>query len=46
MELQKKYNPFQFIEDALDDIEKYVEDNNQTILDEKKIYVFINFLDL
>ena len=33
---QKKYNPFQFIENALDDIEKCVEDNKQTILDAKK----------
>ena len=34
--IQKKYNPFQFIEDALEDIEKCVEDYKQTILEAKK----------
>ncbi len=33
---KKKYNPFQFIEDALVDIEKCVEDYKQTILEAKK----------
>ena len=45
---QKKYIPFQFIEDALDDIEKCVEDNKQTILDAKKIHkkVLIKVLNI